>query len=110
MSDELKLLAFNSSLITHHSSLLTPPRSHNSVRAARRAARDARLAEDFRVEKLAVNYQLLVAELPVLAREVGLRAVPLRQHVRAVFQLLRLGLVAHLAEQFGQATHSRVER
>src|SRR5918993_4601209 len=96
-------------LVTVDGSRLTAFRSENPVRAARRAARDARLAEDFGAEQLAVDDQLLIAELPVLARQLHLRAVPLGQHVRAVVQLLGLGLVAHLAQQLRQTPHARVE-
>ena len=94
-----------SALISHHLSLIThhfPFRSQNSVSAARGAARDARFAEDFGAQKLAVDDKLLIAELPVLARQLGLRAVPLRQKVRAVAETLGLGLVAGLAQKLGQ--------
>src|SRR4051794_7454915 len=88
----------------HHSlSTLCLLRSHNSVSAARGAAGDARLAEDFRAEQLAVDDQLLVAELPVLARQLGLRAVPFGQEIRAVVQTLGLRLVTRLAQQRRQA-------
>src|SRR5215208_4208633 len=96
-----------SSFITPHSSF--PFRSQDPVRAARGAAGDARLAEDFRVEQLSVDRQLLVAELPVLARQLRLRAVPLRQEVRAVVQALGLGLVAGLAQKLRQAPDARVK-
>src|SRR5215208_2506523 len=106
LNAELKT-ALNSSSRIPHSSF--PFRSHNPVCAARGAAGDARLAEDFRRQQLAVNDQLLVAELPVLARQLRLRAVPLGQKVRAVVQALGLGLVAGLAQQLRQAPDARVK-